>query len=193
MSNVLSQLAPFNEHRFNECMAFFAARAGGTLSQYDLVKLHVLTDVFHVLRHGKPVIGGELQAWDLGPVAPRAYNLVKRWSYTADETEEQPEYFRVTPGQGKRIDYTVAKQADLDDFSDAEMETMLKAWHIFSKMSWSQREDYFHKDSFLGKAWLAARSESREEISWDQIIDEYAAETRMPSEQAAVIKRAIRF
>lgn len=196
MANVLNQITPFNKHRFNECMTWFTRYAGKSLSQYDLVKLHVLTDVFHVMTHGSPVIGGALNAWDLGPVVPLAYNLIDHWAHRARESPEQEhltDYFRVTPGAGKINDYTSVKEPDLEDFSDSEMECMVLAWSVFSKLrSKSAREEYFHNSSFLGKAWQAARDEQREEMSWDDLIDEYAVEKGLSDDRVASLKRAIR-
>ncbi len=191
MEPVISQLAPFNEHRFKACMSYLLGREGRSLTQYDLVKLHVLIDVFHVMSHGQPVIGGQLSAWKHGPVFKRAFNLIKSWSYRKRETGEDPEGFVVTSGEINKINYATTNTPDPDDFSDIEIESMLKAWNILMKMDWNARDRYFHTDeSFIGKVWKSTPENSP--ISWDCVIDEYALENCWPTERVERLKRAIR-
>src|ERR1700676_470167 len=75
----LSQLMPFNEDRFRLSMAHLASVKGRELSQLYAVKLCVLIDLFHLLRCGKPAVGGSVAAWELGPVIEEAYSPCTRW------------------------------------------------------------------------------------------------------------------
>src|SRR4051794_15408033 len=73
---VLSQITPFNQHRFDAVIRYLSARHGRTLTQNDIVKIHVMTDVYHVIDYGMPVMGGQLEPWKHGAVVQRAYNRI---------------------------------------------------------------------------------------------------------------------
>jgi len=174
-STILDQIAPFNATRFDTCMAYFCERHGRELTQYDMVKLHLMTDIFHALEHGKPVIGGSVQAWDFGPVIDQAYRRVKHWDYSHDETGSHPETLRISNRSGSSCKFTNSVSVDSDEFSESELNAMKRAWDSFMHMSWNESQQFFHQDSFVGQAWLKARQEQRN-IDWDDIIDEYDRE-----------------
>src|SRR5438034_11767384 len=76
---LLTQLQPFNDHRFDDCMAFLAAKHGRPLSVYEMMKLHAMIDVYHTLDRGKPVIGGSLWPFTNGPISRVAKSRVGQW------------------------------------------------------------------------------------------------------------------
>lgn len=51
-------------------------RSGYELSNLSLQKILYLAHMYHLGIHGTPIVGGNFQAWDLGPVHPRIYNYV---------------------------------------------------------------------------------------------------------------------
>src|SRR5580704_9195545 len=75
----LAQLQPFNEHRFDDCMAYLAAKNCRPLSVYEMMKLHVMIDVYHAIARGKPVIGGSLSPFTNGPVSRSAKSRITQW------------------------------------------------------------------------------------------------------------------
>lgn len=187
---VLSQLAPFNEDRFDAVMGFISARSNRTFDQYELMKLHVLIDVFHVLKYGRTVIGGQLYAWPLGPVMSDAY-------YYAMRDCPKIGHLMVTRIGRKRKGFTATSCPTREDFSESEMEVMREAWRTFIPMSRNERETYFHTaKSFLGRAYMKAKSgqpdEARDiEMSWADVIDEYAAEMHLDADYVAFIKNSV--
>ena len=174
---ILSQLAPFNEHRFDQAMVYFSRKYGRKLSQYDMMKLHVMTDVFHVLETAKPAIGGSLESWQYGPVVRAAYNRVAKWWHDYDRTGRQPEFFRLVEQDGNAKRFEAATDVDEDDFSDAEKTAMDAAWKAMKDLleDWNRAERFFHdpKASFIGKAWQKAKAKGRKAIDWIDIIDAY--------------------
>lgn len=189
MQRVLNQLLPFNESRFDACMAYLSAKHSRDLTQYDMVKLHVMTDIFHALEHGKPVIGGALDAWQFGPLVEKAYNRVRRWRFVVDETGEQPEFFEFVGQKGAADRFRAREPVNDEDLSPSEVKAMTKAWDVIMSLDWSESQDYFHSDStFIGRAWKKAR-EARVGVDWDDIIDEY---DRQFDENHAHIKRLVR-
>ncbi len=174
---VLSQLMPFNEHRFDAIMAYFSRKYGRKLSQYDMMKLHVMTDVFHTLETGRPAIGGSLEPWKYGPVVRPAYNRVAKWWYDHDKTGRNPEGFRLVDDGGNAKQLEAVGEVDDDDFSDCEKRSMDTAWSIVVGLldDWQRSQRFFHDptESFIGKAWHEATNAGAHGINWNDIIDAY--------------------
>jgi hypothetical protein len=172
----LSQLLPFNEHRFDAVMAYVAHRYGRHLSQYDMMKLHVLTDVYHTLETAKPVIGGSLEAWQYGPVVKPAYDRVAYWWHEYDRSGRQPSMFKLVEQDGNTRWFEPSVGIDADDFSEAEERAISRAWETLSGMrgDWKRCEAFFHEPdaSFVGAAWDAAKRAGRA-IDWNDVIDAY--------------------
>lgn len=175
-NDTLSQLLPFNEHRFDACLTYLAREHGKSLTQFDMVKLHVMIDVFHVLEHGTPVIGGDLWPWEHGAVVDRAYNRIMQWWYRLRETGEQPDNFHLEPYINKQVTFSPNKQSNYDDFSASEIEAMERAWDAIMTKDWTDSESYFHDPkNFMGRAWTNADAENRA-IDWNEIISAYDAQ-----------------
>ena len=171
---MVSQLAPFNQIQFDRCMRWFASHHGPQ-TQYDLVKLHVMTDVFHVLAHGKPVIGGEFLKWTNGPVPSPAFGRLHR--FIARHEQGKPEdVFEISPTQGKAYTFALpsGQKVDEDEFSPSEIAAMNRAWNEIGCMTWQESQDYFHlaEDSFMGKAYEEAGAKNAP-LDWNTIIDAY--------------------
>jgi uncharacterized phage-associated protein len=174
-STILDQIAPFNATRFDLCMAYYCQRYKRELTQYDMVKLHLMTDIFHTLEQAKPVVGGSVQAWDFGPVIDQAYRRIKHWDYSHDETGSQPDTLRILNRRGNSCEFINSQQIDKAEFTDSELNAMERAWDSFMHMNWNESQRFFHEDSFIGRSWSKARQERRN-IDWDDIIDEYDKE-----------------
>ena len=156
-----SQLQPFNEHRFDDCIAYLSAKYRRPLSTYEMMKLHVMIDVHHTLDRGKPVIGGSISAFTNGPVSRSAKSRVTHWRKRYEQIGEMPdgfiliedeEWFRVKP----------TRVPEDDDFSAAELAAMEKAWQdvipLLDEHGFPISQNYFHRDSFIGRAWKTAQS-----------------------------------
>jgi uncharacterized phage-associated protein len=168
------EVRPFNKERFDECMAYLGTMHNKSLTQYDMVKLHVMADVYHILEYGKPIIGGPLSRWAHGPVVEPAYNRLRRWGYEweADHTH-QPESFYISAKEGQKFVFLPVAEVDETYFSKAELSSLAKAWDcVMSRKSWADSQDFFHKDSFIGRVWEAAGEDGRP-IDWAAIVDAY--------------------
>lgn len=172
---ILDQISPFNEARFDDCMAYLSQKHERALTQYDMVKLHLMTDFFHSLERGKPVIGGPVEAWDFGPVVPDAYNRIRHWTYKHDEEGFQPDALSIVSQSGKSWQFQNSKKIDPREFSQSELDALDKAWKTIMKLTWNQSQEFFHGASFVGRAWSKARAQKRN-IDWQELIDEYDKE-----------------
>jgi uncharacterized phage-associated protein len=182
---------PFNEVRFRECMAYLAHVKAKSLSQLRLVEFSLLTDLFHVLRCGKPVIGGSLAPWELGPVVQEAYRLCVNWRTDYDRLGRHPVGFKVVAlGSGGKLRVKAAGEADMDAFSRYEIESMERAWEEIGHLNLPSLRHYTHSpDTFLGYAYSSAKAASRL-MDWCEIIDAY---DRFRGEDHSAVKALIHF
>lgn len=174
----LSQLQPFNEARFDSAIAYLVRKNQRPLSKYEIVKLHVLMDIIHTLGHGSPIIGGKLEAWDLGPVVDEAYARLETWCNQLEYDDGELDNFTVEV-RGKRKYLSPKFTADPEDFSASELQAMEQAWAQFIPMmdrgftGYKESREYFHSDdTYIGRAYNKAKAESRD-IDWNDIIDAY--------------------
>jgi hypothetical protein len=166
--------------RFDSAIAYLAKNHKRPLSKYEIVKLHVLMDALHVIETGNAILGGTLQPWTEGPVVEEAWGRLDDWCARYDYTGEPPENFAVI-AQGKLRFFSPICDADVDDFSASELDSMERAWTLLMSMmngtyqGYLKARDYFHsEDTFLGRAFNQARRERRD-IDWHDIIDAYDA------------------
>jgi hypothetical protein len=167
---ILTQLIPFNATRFDACMSYLSQKVYGRgLTIFELVKLHVMTDVFHVLQHGHQAIGGELQPWPYGPVVEPAYHRLKHWLHSFEQKGVQPAEYRIVGADVTAFEPTAL--FDPDDLSASELEAMEKAVLLLRPMSFDDSYDFFHNDlTFMGRAYNLAKSQQRA-LSWPDVID----------------------
>src|ERR1035437_7268175 len=123
----LSQLLPFNESRFDACMAYLARKHQRLLTKYDMVKLHVMTDIYHVVEQGKPVIGGSISAWTFGPVVGKAFNRLTFWEKQYNKNGVEPENFRFAGGEGRYPEFDAKLNVDEEEFSKTERDGVAAA------------------------------------------------------------------
>lgn len=55
----------------------FGEKSGWSLSNLEMQKMLYLAHMFHLGRHGEPLVLGHFEAWDFGPVHPRLYHRLK--------------------------------------------------------------------------------------------------------------------
>ena len=169
------QVSPFNQARFDQCMLWFMRKHGRPLSQFPMVKLHVMTDAYHLLAAGMPVIGGKAEAWPKGPVVKKAYDRIMRIARNAKDRRESPFVVDTDPNLNfYRFGPRQSEDLDADDFSLSEVQAMELAWGaVTGKHKGKDGEDYFHDpDTFIGRAWHAAK-EGNSPIDWEVVFDSY--------------------
>lgn len=186
----VTALQPFNQSQFDACAAYFARKWLRPLTQLDLIKLHVLTDFFHILARGRPVIGGEFLPWQHGPVVESAYKRVNGWKQQFDQDGAQPPCLQIVGIEDNRCQFQAVGELDLTDFSQSEIAAMDRAVDQYRKMNQPGSVNRFFHDpsSYFGRAWVSARANHRS-IDLIELIDEYDAET---SEDHSDVKTLIR-
>ncbi|MCC6680740.1 MAG: SocA family protein [Phycisphaeraceae bacterium] len=151
------------------------------MTQHDMVKLHVMIDFHHILKTGRPVIGGALTRWKHGPVVTPAYNRIASLGHMFDEKGEAREGgIRVVGKRKNSWLYDRFGVINEQDFSPVERDAMGQAWRDIIPLNFQRREDFFHKPAFfMGKAWSQAKAD-RQPISWLSIIEAYETQTGQP-------------
>src|SRR5687767_7946733 len=136
------ELQPFNQARFDACMAWVAKQFDRTLSQYEAVKIHALADALHVVRFHNPIIGGTLKKLQHGPVALDALNRAKGWKDDKDAPFELMDklgntmLFKPKPGPTREGMFTLS-----------EREAILEAASTVFSMPFNQSQKFFHGEA----------------------------------------------
>ena len=160
-------------------MAYLAAKHNRALALYEMMKLHVMIDVYHTIENGKPVIGGQIAAFTNGPVPRSSKTHVGHWKKAYEQSGEMPDGFVITEYRD-RLTVIPTQPPSREDFSDSEIKAMDRAWrdvvHLLDKdgeeEGWKASQNYFHKSSFIGRAWEYARHHGTN-LDWIRILDEY--------------------
>lgn len=161
----------FSPDTFTATLKYIARENKTPLDVYDMVKLHVLTDFYHILEEGEPAIGGTPKALPYGPVVQGAYDLSNRWAGSGGD------FFSVNQ-EGSRVwmapsdDGTANLWPELADAAS-------QAWGFHNNMTFEQSQDFFHKpDSYFGKVWTKYRPDPGQSgwgtpIEWNEVIEAY--------------------
>lgn len=164
------QLQPFNEPRFDAGMAWLAKEFDRPLTQYDVVKIHALADIQHVLQHHRPIIGGTLRKLKYGPVDLDALNRAKEWK----DDESAP--FTFTHKRGNAMHFARKPGPTREaTFTQSERDALVAAARTVFGMTFEESQDFFHSTSYVGRAWDSV-SVSNGPIDWETIIEAYAKE-----------------
>jgi hypothetical protein len=177
------QLQPFNQARFDACMAWIARVFNRTLSQYETVKIHALADVIHVVKHHRPIIGGTLRKLPYGPVDLAALNRSKEWQTDPNAPME------FSGKQGNALFFARKAGPTRESmFTRSEQEAILDAARTVFGMTFDESQRFFHGEcagsdkGYLGRAWRRTRGDNAR-ISWEAILNAYAEQSGEDAEQ----------
>ena len=187
----VTSLIPFNPGRFDACMAYFAEVYRRPLTRFEMGKLHVMTDVYHVIRLGHQVVGGDLEPWRWGPFVRPAYDRLQQWEATFRESggASQPAAPYVLH-DGELVGFRPRAAVDRDDFSASEYDAMASAILLLKPMSFDDADQFFHGDGFMGRAYQTALAAGRP-FDWAEVIDGYDRDAG--TDHASVRRRLISY
>ena len=169
-----SEITPFNKRRFDECMAWFMRKYNRHLTQFQAVKLHVMSDAFHILEYGVPIIGGEPEAWPKGPVVAAAYTHVMSVGGGSETSDILLGGRDANMPNVVRLSARADSPFDPDDFSESEITAMERAWGtVIGHFKDEAGDDYFHSEgTFIGRAYRKARK-TNQPIDWKDVVMAY--------------------
>jgi uncharacterized phage-associated protein len=138
--NFLAPLVGFRSKKAAQLCARFALHSGGTIEKLKLIKLIYFTEREFLKAHFRPILFDELFSLPHGPICFSTLNGIDG-SIHGDVWED----FVVRNGN-----VVVAKKKfsrdDLDEVSDAELETADGVWKNLGHMTASQLRNFSHEN-----------------------------------------------
>jgi uncharacterized phage-associated protein len=155
----------FDPEKLVQSLAYFAGHGIDDLDKMKVAKLLFHADKYHLLTYGRPVIGDTYACMEYGPVPSATLNVLS--DLIADDPSYPPiakplfDAYISVEKDGRRYPVFRAKQpADLDVFSDSDIEALDHAIKLHGKKSARQLSQESHHEP----AWRIA-NESRPEGS----------------------------
>lgn len=145
----------FDPEKLVQALAFFAGRGVRDLDKMKAAKLLFHADKYHLLKYGRPVIGDQYACMEYGPVPSASLNVMN--DVVARDPHFPPvakalfdEYLVVEKSMFRKYAvFRARKDADLDVFSDSDIEALDWSWKTYGAKS----------------AWKLSE-QSHEELSW---------------------------
>lgn len=170
-------VAPHDADRLAAMVGYVAQRLKPKhlpLSKLYIVKLHPLVDLFALQHTGQPIIGGDLKAWDLGPVTPRTYRKVDAAIEAYKAGLPIPLGLDVRHHSRDKYDISAAEAVDEEDYSPLETKAMQFAWNEIGSLGYKELDKYTHDTAYpMGRAWLASGGKNGGPIDWLRLLFEY--------------------
>ncbi|MFD1610855.1 Panacea domain-containing protein [Sphingomonas tabacisoli] len=130
----------YNARKAAQVSAFFAAKQGGTIPVLKLTKLLYLADRKNLQKYDFPITWDNLVSMDHGPVNSITYDCINGMRAANEDWEEF-----ITDRAAYSVGITKPINVDqLDQLSDAEVETLEETWAEFGHMTKWQIRDWTH-------------------------------------------------
>lgn len=131
----------FNVRKAAQVVAFFARAQGGSINVLKLVKLVYLADRENLNRYEFPILNDQLVSMQHGPVNSATFDCINGSAQDdADWDEFVNDRARHMVGVARAFD-----DDDLDELSEAELETLQHVWGEFGHMGKWEIRDWTHK------------------------------------------------
>lgn len=134
----------YNPRKVAQILAFFANKEGGDLAVLKAVKLAYLADRKHMEDYAHPLFQDKIVSMKHGPVHSITYNFING----TQEEEEGWNGWKDFIRRSDNLHLAATDQFtrdDLDELSDAEIDTMEATWEKFGHMTRWQIRDWTHK------------------------------------------------
>src|SRR5262245_57025412 len=142
----------FSLEKFVNALAYFATSGVQDLTKLKALKLLYLADQYHLLRFGRPITGDRYIAMDYGPVPEGAFQLITLLVEPAevddparDRVHQQLLVYRGLLHQYRYPVLRARRKADLDVFSDSEVEALAATVRDFGKRQARALVDLTHE------------------------------------------------
>lgn len=132
----------FNVRKAAQIAAFFAREQGGEINVLKLTKLVYLADRLNMERYDYPISGDNFVSMDHGPVNSITYNYVNGME---DQRDSWSEFINDRSGYAVGLVHDISDD-DLDQLSNAELETLYAIWAEFGHMNKYQIRDWTHQN-----------------------------------------------
>jgi hypothetical protein len=175
----LSQLQSLNTHHAERVLSYLLSWHNVALNLREMLCLHVLIEVEHVLKYERACVGGALGTWKHGPVCKRLHAHLKTLDYAYREgAKPESNLIAYASPNGRTLFVSkVDAHHNRDDLSDAELECMEAAFNNLREMPFEYGRLCFRGTlQFICNAWKSAYIKGRD-MCWYEILDEYQNQT----------------
>ncbi len=169
---------PYDKVHAHNAILWLLNKNGGTIDKLSLIKLIFFSDVEHVLRYGRPIVGGTYFAMKHGPVSSEFYDELKIDQYAP---------FALNADTDK---VHARDKANPDELSESDIEVMTEIFEKLSPLSPYALSELSHehkawKQTDPGKTGEKRVKMSYEEFFLDATPDERAMLEGILADQAA--------
>lgn len=133
----------FNTRKVAQIVAFFARQEGGSINVLKLTKLVYLADRQNMKKYEFPITGDNLVSMDHGPINSITYNCINGMESDRGEWEAL-----INDRAGYEVGLANSPLVDeeLDQLSEAELETLYEVWSEFGHLTQYAIRDWTHKN-----------------------------------------------
>lgn len=149
----------FNAEKFTACVSMLAQAELPDFTKLKVVKMLYFIDKYHLLKHGRPVLGDIYYHWDHGPVPLKSLTVLNEVIDDDDVSGEKGEsdkdrlkhYIKLNKFHARIIPrkyplFELRKEPDIDCLSLSEQEAVREMIKCYGRLSaWQLREET-HKD-----------------------------------------------
>jgi uncharacterized phage-associated protein len=167
----------FDLEKLVQTLTYLAQAGVADLTKLKAAKLLYLADRQHLLAYGRPITGDRYIAMDLGPVPESAYQLMNRMS-EASEVEDTARAYALEhleihlTGRSPYPILRAKQKADIDVFSESEIDVLRDVVREFAKLPASRLVDLTHEHAGYKHADAGRSAGSSVELPYDYFFDD---------------------
>src|SRR2546428_1409684 len=145
----------FDPEKLVQALVFFARRGVRDRDKMKAAKHLFHADKYHLVKYGRPVSGDQYACMEYGPVPSASLNVMN--DVVAHDAHFPPvakdlfdEYLNVEKSMFRKYPvFRARKDADLDVFSDSDIEALEYAWKTYgAKSAWKLAEESHEEPSW---------------------------------------------
>lgn len=164
----------FQPRKFVEALAFLAAAGVPDLTKLKAVKLIYFADRMHLLRFGRPIVGGQYFCMDKGPVPSEALDAINLAERGQGELTKKVVMARRGLQFHPRI--TAKAAPDNDVFSESELQVLKQVAQELGTLTVGKLIEISHAHEAWRYADKSRPSGSRMEMSYEMFFQDNAVD-----------------
>ena len=132
-----------NQDKVLEAIVYVASKEPN-IDIYHTVKTMFFADKYHLNRYARPVLGDLYMKMPNGPVPSLVKDIISMSSFLSQDLAEKAS--KAFSARGKNKNITVKREANLDDFSESDIECLDEALAFCKDKSFQELRDITHED-----------------------------------------------
>lgn len=159
----------YNPRKASQTVAFFALKTGGdAINVLKAVKLVYLADRENIARYGSPILEERRVSMKHGPVNSYTYNHIKG-EVPPENDGGWGEFVRDREEHNVGLAYNNLTTDDLDELSDAEIETLEKVWDRYGRMDQWELVEFTHDQKNIPE-WSDPQGDGSKTITLEKML-----------------------